>query len=57
MGNTNKDELVKGYECLHCVKVLDPECKGHLPNVNCVNYEERRTNNGGKENVYEKSDG
>lgn len=35
-------ELVKGYECLHCRKVLDASCKGHLPDVECVNYEERK---------------
>ena len=54
MGNS---ELVKGYECLHCRKVLDASCKGHLPDVECVNYEERKEveENGKEKDFYHNS--
>lgn len=40
MGN---EELTKGIECLHCKWVYSTRCKGHKPNADCVNYEERKT--------------
>lgn len=34
-------QLEKGIECLHCKWVYDKRCKGHKPNADCINYEER----------------